>query len=135
MRASQKIVTDINNFKPEHGDWRKLDNLLDELWVTGEQQKYARNLFNLFERFPEDHGAGVLWSVVHGIETFDNYEKELLESLNRQPSEMGVVMLRRIVNSGTKVIAGLPLNRIVADLINNTLTPESVRQDVKDITQ
>jgi hypothetical protein len=131
MRTSQEIIREINAFAPENGDWRGLDNLLDELWQTGDQEKELKHLLALFIRFPEDDGAGVLWSVVHGIETFKEYEQELLNSLNRQPSHLGVVMVKRILNTGTKVIAGTDLKKIIMDLQHNKLTPDSVKDDIK----
>ena len=131
MRTSQEIIQDINDFTPDNGNWRGLDNLLDELWQTEDQEKEVRQLFALFERFPEDDGAGVLWSVLHGIETFKEYEQELLTSLNRQPSHLGIVMVKRILNTGTKVIAGIDLEKILMDLKNNKLTPDSVKDDIK----
>ena len=131
MRSSQEIIRDLNDFTPDNGNWGGLDSLLDELWKTGNQEKEIEHLFNLFERFPEDDGAGVLWSVLHGIESFKDYEQKLLNSLNRQPSHLGVVMVKRILNSGAKVIAGTDLDKIVADLENNKLTPDSVKDDIK----
>jgi predicted KAP-like P-loop ATPase len=131
MRTSQEIIQDINVFTPDNGNWRGLDNLLDELWQTGDQEKEVKKLFGLFERFPEDDGAGVLWSVLHGIETFKEYEQELLNSLNRQPSHLGIVMVKRILNTGTKVIAGTDLAKIIMELKNNNLTPDSVKDDIK----
>jgi hypothetical protein len=51
----------------------------------------------VFERFPDEDGAGVFWSIVHGIESLDvDYEQTLRASLARRPSRMGQIMLRRL---------------------------------------
>jgi hypothetical protein len=96
MRTSQNIINDINQFEPQNGNWLPLDSLLNELWETGDQENFTSELLKVFERFPEEDGAGVFWSIVHGLERFSAYETELIDSLNRQPSEMGLLMLRRI---------------------------------------
>jgi hypothetical protein len=85
MRSSQGIVTDINKFEPADGDWLELDTLLNELWLTGNQESFTTDLLKVFERFPDEDGAGVFWSIVHGIERFRSYEIELLDSLNVNP--------------------------------------------------
>ena len=57
-------------------------------------------LFGVFERFPDDDGAGVLWSIVHDVEGLDlDYEQLLRDSLARQMSNMGKIMLGRVERS------------------------------------
>jgi hypothetical protein len=135
MRTSQDIITDINQFKPEDGNWLRLDALLNELWESGDQEKFTTDLLSVFERFPHDDGAGVLWSIIHGVESFNSYERQLIDSLNRQPSEMGLVMLRRIKNTGTKTIAGIEINKIVDDLISNERTTPTLKQELIKIRE
>lgn len=82
------------------GNWRPLDDLLDELWSRGLAAGSLPILFGVFERFPEDDGAGVLWSIVHGIESLPiDYEPALRESLRRKSSFMGRAMLERVVKA------------------------------------
>lgn len=97
-RPLKEILLEIDQFKPSPaGDWRKLDTLLSELWQGDVSIACLPVLFRIFERFPEDDGAGVFWSIVHGLESTDlNYEGPLRESLLRQPSELGQIMLRRL---------------------------------------
>jgi hypothetical protein len=57
-------------------------------------------LFGVFERFPDTDGAGVLWSIVHGVESLGcDYEQPLRESLGRSGSEMAEIMLDRLERS------------------------------------
>jgi hypothetical protein len=64
---------------------------------------YDRTLedqLGVFERFPDDDGGGVWWSVVHAVEGLDlDYEPPLRDSLVRQPSRMGTVPLGRLERS------------------------------------
>lgn len=131
MRTTREIIHDINHFVPDDGNWLRLDTLLDELWTSGDPQTEIENLFKLFERFPKDESAGVLWSALHGLESLDNYEPELLASLNRQPSGMAITMLKRISNTGQKKIAGVDLDIIVKSLMDHPLSTDPIKEDIR----
>lgn len=97
MRDADDILRDIERFRPVDGVWLPLDGLLDELWNAGVPAHALPALFGVFERFPDDDGAGVLWSIVHGVEALDfDYEPALRASLARRPSLMGGIMLGRL---------------------------------------
>lgn len=99
-RAIDDILRDIQAFRPADGVWVPLDDLLTELWEAGVPKRALPVLFGVFERFPDDDGAGVLWSIVHGVEGLDlDYGPLLRDSLARQPSHMGEVMLQRLQRS------------------------------------
>jgi hypothetical protein len=99
-RPTFAVLRDIEEFAPVDGNWRRLDELLDELWSEGVLEGQLPVLFRVFERFPKEDGAGVLWSIVHGVESLSfNYEPFLRESMARQPSCMGQVMLQRLENA------------------------------------
>lgn len=97
-RPQHEILFDVDRFEPGPADdWRALDILLAELWQTGVSAACLPVLFRVFERFPDDPCAGVCWGIVHGLESADlDYERALRESLARQPSELGQIMLRRL---------------------------------------
>lgn len=59
-RATFEVLRDIEEFAPTGGNWRPLDDLLDELWSEGVTQGQLPILFRVFERFPEEDGGGVL---------------------------------------------------------------------------
>jgi hypothetical protein len=109
-RKTTTIARDIARFAPdEDGDWRRLDVLLDELWQAGAPEQAILEMLSVFERYPEDDGHGVMWSLVHGLEKLPNYESALLSSLARQPSELGIVMVGRMLNSGVTAVDGVSL--------------------------
>jgi hypothetical protein len=54
------VLRDIQEFSPVEGNWRRLDELLDELWSAGATEGSLPILFGVFERFPQEDGAGVL---------------------------------------------------------------------------
>lgn len=135
MRTSRDIIADINQFEPTDGNWLRLDTLLNELWETGDQEYFTTDLLKVFERFPDEDGAGVFWSIIHGVESFKSYERDLIDSLNRHPSEMGLLMLRRIKNTGTKTVGGIEISKIVTDLLNNERTTPTLRQELMVIRE
>ena len=96
----------------QEDDWLPLDHLLQELWAEGEPPEALIPLFRLLERFPEDESAGVLMGVLHGIESYPSYESELLDSLQRQPTDITFYLVRRIANTGQQTIAGQLLGRV-----------------------
>lgn len=96
MRSESEIVADLMQYSPQDGNWLGLEDLLAELWATGPTSYCLPALFGIFERFPTDC-AGPLWSILHGVEGLEfPYDVALRESLARQESEMGLVMLYRL---------------------------------------
>ena len=100
MPETRKIIEEIAQIQPGQEDWLRLDELLGQLWASGEPQLGTEALFRVFERFPERDGYGVFWSIVHGLERLPNYEPALIDSLRRQPTEFNVLMVARILNAG-----------------------------------
>jgi hypothetical protein len=131
MRSYHDIITDIAFFQPEKENWIRLSNLLDELWLTGDQDKVITNLFNVFEKYPEHDGSGVLWTLLHGLETLKGYELELLESLHRQPSLMSVIMIKRILNSGVERIGQVELKDVLIGIKMDKRTPGNVKRTLQ----
>lgn len=98
MCTREKLLHEISRFAPANGYWRPLDDLLAELWSVGVTEECLPVLFSVFERFPTEDGAGVLWSILHGVEALPfPYEEQLKISLDRCPSEMGQVLMNRLL--------------------------------------
>jgi hypothetical protein len=123
-RTAANIVTDIRGFEPVAGNWRPLDTLLGELWATGEHGRHLPELLAVFERFPDTDGAGVLWSIVHGIEEVPAYEPAVLRSAQRCPSLMAKAMIRRMIQAGREHVAGVGLRDLLRQI---TARPGGVR--------
>src|SRR5687767_12610970 len=127
-RATAQVVADIRVFRPSGEDWRQLDALLDELWATGEPGRHIRDLLDVLERFPEEDGDGVLWSIVHGLESLPGYEPELVRSVQRRPSEFGLMMVGRLLNSGESQVAGTSLVALLRSVGSDSDVPGRVRE-------
>ena len=97
-----QLLEAIARFRPVDGEWRPLDILLIELLTHAPRRQCLPVLFGVFESFPDDDGAGVLWTIVHGVESMPfDYEPELLDSLERAPSMMAQIMHERLEKSRT----------------------------------
>lgn len=94
----------IREFSPADGYFLPLEAHFEAAFSSSDPSEYYDAIFNLFERFPEDDGAGVFWSALHGMEAVGAYEEKLLTYFRRHPTLMTRTMLRRILNSGVKQI-------------------------------
>lgn len=117
-RNTDAIARDIAGFTPVGEDWLPLDLLLSELWAAGAPETAVRELLTVFERYPEEDGAGVVWSVVHGLESLPGYECELLKSVARCPSEFGVTMIGRLLNDGHLEVEGISLTDVLRNVLD-----------------
>ena len=98
-RPTEEILADIDAFHPLDGFWRPLDDLLAELWSAGVPSAAFPVLLRVFDRFPEEDGAGVFWSIVHGLESLPDYEPALRASAAAAPAEFKQIMLDRIARA------------------------------------
>lgn len=99
MSRSAQVLEEIALFEPIEDEWLPLESLLEELWTYDVSEDFLPTLFGVFERHPDDDGAGVLWSIVHGVESLPfEYESFLKESIDSKPSLMGEIMLKRLRN-------------------------------------
>lgn len=87
------------------------------MWESGTPEIGIDTLFEIFEKNPIDDGAGVFWRILHDLETLD-YEQKLYDSLMNKPSHMTIMMLKRIENSNSKLIAGKSISEL-KDLIKS----------------
>lgn len=109
------LDTAIREFSPENGMWLPLETHLERAFSSLDPKKYYHAIFNLFERFPDEDGAGVFWSALHGMEALGGYEDLLLQYFRRHPSLMTKTMLRRIQNSGQTHIGRVAISTLVTN--------------------
>ena len=53
----------IREFTPADGDWRPLEGHIERAFSSPDPKKYYPAMFNLFERFPKEDGAGVFFQL------------------------------------------------------------------------
>jgi hypothetical protein len=104
----------------------RLETALDSLPPTEAPEAIVFSLFKLLERFPTSDGLGVFWSVLHYLEATPRHEACLVASINRCPTEFGVLMVNRILNvPGTELEPWLSTLRRVERL---PAEPDAIRQ-------
>ncbi|WP_350287978.1 hypothetical protein [uncultured Croceitalea sp.] len=118
MRQVKEIISDIESYKSDDGNWLRLDKLVTELWESGKPEIGIDALFGVFEKNPTDDGAGVFWTILHGLETLE-YEQKLYDSLMDKPSHMTITMLKRIENTDSDTIAGKSISELKNFVKNN----------------
>jgi hypothetical protein len=85
--------------------------------------------FRLYERFPDDDGFGVCWGILHMIEAFHPVsDRFVVASVQRQPTEFPVLMVNRILNSGTKAVGGVDLLALLQVIADDDKNPGSIRE-------
>lgn len=102
MDDFQQALALIDSIKSVQDDdeLKKLGVALDRFFQYNHPERGIEVLFNLYERFPDDDGYGVFWTILHGIEHLRGYEPFLKASVERKPMEFTLTMVNRLLNSG-----------------------------------
>jgi hypothetical protein len=139
-RTFDQLLSDFAALKPSDFDDElagldKLRELTDELMAQPQPERAVPALFAVMERMP-DTEMGTPGPLVHTLERLrGQYEHELVESIKRQPANLSVWMVNRILNgtrdSGQRQIY-LDLLRVAAE---HPTAPEPVRHEAKDFIQ
>jgi hypothetical protein len=139
-RTFDQLLSDFAALKPgdfddEFAGLDKLRALTDELMTLPQPQRAIPALFAVMERMP-DTEMGTPGPLVHALERMRGlYEHELIESVKRQPANLSVWMVNRILN-GTRDSRQrqvyLDLLRIAAE---HPTAPESVRHGAEHFIQ
>jgi hypothetical protein len=127
MGSIQNILIDINSFKPINGNWLELDSLVGHISIHDLNENVIESLLHVFEKYPNEDGAGVFWSILHLIESFESYDNFVLKSFENQPSEMTFIMLQRIINSSVRITP----NKEIIEAFKNALGKE-ISKDIKE---
>jgi hypothetical protein len=114
---------------------RKLDEAIDDLADKPVAAEEFKELLGVFERFPEDDGHGVFWSIVHCLEAFDGYEPFLVESVNRNPVEFNVLMVNRLLNAGVLEVGNQSLLALLKSVVACTKASSEVRESAADLLE
>ena len=127
-RTPSEILASIDEFEPDGMTWIGLDGLLDELFASGSAALGTDTMLRVFERHQVgEDGAGVFWSIVHGLESLPGYESHLADSIRRAPSEFGLLMVHRLLNGGVREAAGMSLISLLEDVVQSEQTADELR--------
>lgn len=110
---------------------RQLDVAVANALAAGLSPSDKKALLEVFERFPEEDGFGVFWSILHALEFADDYEQELVASLRRVPNLFNTLMVMRIVNAGGSSVADIPAKQLFNEVIQDAAVIPSVIEQVQ----
>jgi hypothetical protein len=130
-RPAAAIIAAIEDFRPSAGNWLGLDELVDELFESGSASQGVKALLGVFERYPTEDGAGVCWTIVHGLETLTGYENHLIESVRKAPSDFGMVMVHRLLKAGYEAVDGVRLLPLLEQIARNENTKPDIRRSAQ----
>jgi hypothetical protein len=106
-RALTDIISDMDSLSKrdfdhldhDSGGWKLLDGLCDELCELGFSPDAAQAMYRTMERL-DSVDLGMPGSLVHTLEKWNvQYEGMLFASVRRKPSQLGTLMINRILNT------------------------------------
>jgi hypothetical protein len=100
--TADEIIASLESFiaKDDGGDVETLDRITEGLDELPERLRVVPAMFAVMERYP-DADLGSPGPLVHSIERLPlaDYESLLRNSVERQPGELNVWMVNRVLNS------------------------------------
>ncbi|WP_214229584.1 hypothetical protein [Pedobacter sp. B4-66] len=132
--TTQEIIIEINKLiiqsLDDLGALERIDKLTNLLRVNGDGYLACEHLIYLLERHPNVE-FGTPGEPVHTLETFQGYyEVFLYQSLERQPTQMTVWMLNRIINAE----ANIEKKNELLNRLGNCLNHPSANEVAKEAT-
>lgn len=116
-------ITDAENV--EH--LKTLEAVLSELAPEGCGYEEFEALLGVLERSPLDDGFESYWSIVHFLEGCEGYEPSLFTSIERQPTDLSLTMINRMLNAGIDAHESRSLLEFLASVANRSNLDERLR--------
>jgi hypothetical protein len=131
-RDIHQVVADIDALPTADGDdLGRLQTLIDEYFASAAAAAHIDVWFRLYERFPDDHGHGVFWTILHGIEAQPGSDAAVVASVNRRPTHYPVLMVNRMLNGGIRKAAGADLLKLLQQVAGDERSAAGVREDAE----
>ena len=132
-----ETIAAIESFVPTDDDTDNVYHLyqiFDGFRSLSHRERAVLAMFSLIERFPEAD-LGSPGPLVHELEDIPEYQPSLRESLHRQPTDLTVWMVNRILNSQLdQAQREMWLNELRAALAH-PLSPTSTKESAYDFLQ
>jgi hypothetical protein len=129
-RDIRQIVAEIDALPSVEGDdLNRLQLLFDEYYTSSAAASNINVWFRLYERFPDEHGHGVFWTILHGIESLSCSDAAVVSSVCRRPMHYSVLMVNRMLNGGISTVDGVDLLALLRQVALDNCWPADVRED------
>jgi len=133
----QKAISNLDSVSSveDPDELQKLDDSIQQLLASENSELGIDALLRVFERFPNKDAYGIFWSIVHGLESLPDYEEKLVESVRRQPSLFGLLMIERMLNAGITQVRGVNLLSILKDVAADESQMDEIREDAREFVE
>lgn len=112
----------------------KLYGIFDGFRSLEGRQLAMPAMFNLLERFPETE-LGSPGPLVHELEAIAGYQSSLRESLHRQPANLTVWMVNRILNSELSDTEHAAWLAELKGVLSHERAAQSTRESARDFLE
>jgi hypothetical protein len=109
-----------------------LEQAVEQFFASPAASQHLEVWFRLFERFPEDDGYELFWSILLGIERQPGYGPLVVASVRRRPSGFPVLMLNRLLNAGQVSVGDVDLLQVLQAVAADEQCPPGVRRDAQE---
>jgi hypothetical protein len=123
--ASIDAVSSVNDV----AQLKKLERAMDHFFSLPNAALHLDVWFRLFERFPDEDGYEMFWTILHGIERQPDYEPLVVESVRRFPSQFPILMVNRMLNGGQTHVGPVDLLELLRTVATSESCLESARAD------
>jgi hypothetical protein len=135
-RDIRQVVAEIDALPTADGeDLDRLQALIDEYFTSPDAAVHIDVWFRLYERFPDDHGHGVFWTILHGIEAQPGSDAAVVASVRRRPTYYPVLMVNRMLNGGILAVAGVDLLGLLRQIAADERVADTVRADAEQFLE
>ena len=129
-----EIISGIESVE-DASELARLDAAVTSLLSSAYPERGMGALLRVFERFPDQDGYGVFWSILHGLEGLPGYEEALIESIRRQPSEFSLLMVSRMLNAGRTHVNGTDLLGLLDEVARNPDYSAALHKEAGRLTE
>jgi hypothetical protein len=112
-----------------------LQRAMDEYFASPDASRHLDVWFRLFERFPDEDGYEMFWTILHGIEHQPGYEAFVVESVSRSPSRFPLLMVNRMLNGGQTHVGEVDLLDLLRSVASNETCLPSARADATSFAE
>jgi hypothetical protein len=131
-RDIRRVVADIDALPTaDSDDLDRLQGLIDEYFASPTAAAHIDVWFRLYERFPDEHGHGVFWTILHGLEAQPGCDAAVVASVRRWPTHYPVLMVNRMLNADIRSAAGADLLGLLQQVAADEKLAAGVREDAE----
>ena len=131
-RDTRNVVADIDALPTADGDdLGRLQELIDEYFASPAAAGHIDVWFRLYERFPDEHGHGVFWNILHGLEAQSGCDAAVVASVRRRATHYPVMMVNRMLNANIRTAAGADLLGLLRQVAADEGAAAGVREDAE----